>query len=206
VVGEPTRPSAPDAVLPSAERLVNLTEHEVVLEAVIPPAPGEEPGSGISAKVRLPPDGRFARVDDARADLGAGWLNDGTSLISLTRLRRTRELLDLPPGQPGARYVVSRSTALAAPRRGDLVFPFDEVRDSAGRIIGARGLASFPSGGALAERYRDWRAAVRERRTRKPLSRQWLTGVIFGVATTLLGGALALLPSAVDNAQLGFPS
>ena len=100
VVGEPTTPFAPDVVLPPAERLVNPTEHDVVLAAVIPPAPGEEPGSGTSSKVRLPPDGRFARVDDARASLGNEWLNAGTSLISLTRLRRSSELADLPPAQP----------------------------------------------------------------------------------------------------------
>ncbi len=201
MVGEPTAPYDPDAVLPPAERLVNLTEHDVVLEAVIPSAPGEEPGSGTSSEVRLPPDGRFARVDDARADLGDGWLNAGTSLITLTRLRRSGELMDLPPAQPGARYIVSRITALAARRRRDLVFPFGEVRDSAGRITRARGLASFRPGWALAERYRDWRAAVRERRSREPLSKQWLTGVMFAVATALLSAALALLPGAADNAR-----
>ena len=148
MVGEPTAPECRPRTrcfLP-AERLVNLTEHDVVLEAVIPSAPGEEPGSGTSSEVRLPPDGRFARVDDARADLGDGWLNAGTSLITLTRLRRSGELMDLPPAQPGARYIVSRITALAARRRRDLVFPFGEVRDSAGRITRARGLASVPAG------------------------------------------------------------
>ena len=73
------------------------------------------------------------------------------------------------------------------------MFPFGEVRDSAGRITGAHGLASFRSGWALADRYRDWHAAVRERRSREP-SKQWLTGVMFAVATALLSGALSLLP------------
>jgi hypothetical protein len=91
-------------------------------------------------------------------------------------------------------------TALAARHRDDLVFPFEEIRDSAGQIIGVRGLAAFRPRFAPVQRYQDWRAATKSRRTGKPLSREWLTGVLFATATALLSGFLALIPGATDNA------
>jgi hypothetical protein len=180
---------------------VNLTEHQVVLDAFEQAAAGEDPGATPPSVVRLPPEGRPARVRDDRARLSQRWLNTGTGLVRLTRLRRSSDLVDLPPPKPGARYVVSRITALAARRRGDLVFPFGEHRDPAGRITRVSGLATFRPGWALRHWYRDWRTAACGRRARKPLGSQALTGVLFAMATALLSGALALLPGAADNAQ-----
>jgi hypothetical protein len=151
--------------------------------------------------VSISPDGRFARVDDERARLSQGWLNTGGGLVRLTRMRRSSRVAGLPAPRPGTRYVVPRVTALAARGRGDLVFPFDELRDADGRVVGARGLAAFRRGLAGAERYRDWRAAVQERRARRRLTKQWLTGVLFAAATALLSGAIGLFPGAVDNAR-----
>ena len=189
------------ATLPPVEQLVNLTEHEIALKTLDPAGADDEQASAMPSAVRLPPEGRFARVEDHQAALSQERLNTGVALVSLTRLRRSGKLADLPPPRPGARYVVSRITASAASRRGDLVFPFGEIRDSAGRVTAARGLASFRPAWALAERFRDWRVAASDRRTRKPLGRQWLTGVMFVVATALLSGALSLLPGAADNAR-----
>src|SRR5215468_3544220 len=48
-----------------------------------------------------------------------------------------------------------------------------------------------------------WRASLRARRsgrTRRSLTAQWLTGVLFAAATALLSAALGLLPAEVDNA------
>lgn len=47
----------------------------------------------------------------------------------------------------------------------------------------------------------DWRAAGGDRRAGRPEPRQWLTGVLFAIATALLSGAVALLPGALDDAR-----
>ena len=48
--------------------------------------------------------------------------------------------------------------------------------------------------------WRDHRRARRSGRTRRSLTQQWLTGVLFAAATALLSAALGLLPAEVDNA------
>lgn len=62
-------------VLPVAERLVNLTPHEIVLRASELPDRSASPGGGGEGHVaptviRLPPAGRLARVDDDDARRG----------------------------------------------------------------------------------------------------------------------------------------
>jgi hypothetical protein len=195
--------AAPEAVgLPPAERLVNLTAHGVVLVSQQPPfwLAGQ---AGTAPLVHVPADGGFARVDDDAVRLGERLLNTTSGLISLTRLRRGGRLVDLPAPEPGIRYVVSRLTALAARGRDDLVFPFGEIREADGRITGARGLGSFGISGSPWRRLGEWRAAAREGRASRPLSRPWLTGVLFAVATALLSGALGTLPGALDGVQPG---
>jgi hypothetical protein len=187
--------------LPQPERLVNLTPHEIALEAIEPPADFDDSESPNLLTVRLPPEGQFARIDDNASRLSAGWLNAETSLIALTRMRRSTKLSDLPPPAPGTRLIVSRLTALAARNRGDLVFPYGELRDQAGRIIGMKGLAAFRRKLAPTQRYRDWRAAVRADLAGKVVGQEWLTGLLFAAATALLSGFLALCPGALDNAS-----
>src|ERR1700691_2444601 len=147
--------------LPAAERLVNLTPHDIVLYAAAPPAAGGDLDLAEPATVRLAAQGSVARVDDEASRLGQGWLNVGAGLIALTRLRRSGKLTGLPPPVAGTRLVVSRVTALAARHRSDLVFPFGEVRDPAGQITGVRGLAAFRPGWAPAQWSRDAVAAGR---------------------------------------------
>lgn len=190
---------SPEVILPPAERLVNLTPHDVVLYATELPADAGHGGQAEPVTVRLSPEGRFARVDDDTNRLPQACLNAGTALIPLTRLRRAGRLADLPPPEPRTRLLVSRVTALAARHRDDLVFPFEEIRDSAGQIVGVRRLAAFRPGFAPVQRYQDWRAVAKSGRG-KPLSREWLTGVLFATATALLSGFLALIPGATDNA------
>jgi hypothetical protein len=184
--------------LPRAERLVNLTVHDIALVAQPPPFYLVE-RAGPAPLICIPPDGGVARVDDDEARLGEHLISTGSELVSLTRLRRDGRLADLPDPEPGTRYVVSRLTALAARGRADLAFPFGEIRDGDGRITGARGLGSFSPSGPLRERLRERRAAARERRALRPIGRSWI-GVLFAVATALLSGALGTLPSALDAA------
>jgi hypothetical protein len=195
-VGEPAKPG--EAGLSPAERLVNMTEHDVVLVSQ-PRCPDQGAAEPPLARVR--PGGRFARVDDRAARLNERLLDTESGVVRLTRLRRSGRLVDLPPPRSGTRYVVSRVTALAARDRGDLVFPFDEIRDDGGHVVGARGLASFRPRAALWRRPGAWRAAARDRRRGRPLSRETLTGVLFAAATALLSGALSLLPGSLDDAE-----
>jgi hypothetical protein len=189
----------PRPAIPAAERLVNLTPHDVVLNATELPRPGQDPEEATSATCRLAPQGTSARVDDASGTLSQDWLNSGTSLIRLTRLRRSARLTGLPPPTAGTRFVVSRLTALAAGHRDDLAFPYGEERDEAGQITSVRGLAAFRPRWAPGQRYRDWRTARRAGLARQEPGRDWLTGVLFVTATALLSGFLALVPGAIDN-------
>jgi hypothetical protein len=196
-VGELAKPEV--AALLPGEHLVNLTEHDVVLVS----RPQND-----SDRVAEPPlacilpDGRFARVDDEAARLRERSIDTESGVIRLTWLGRSDRLVDLPAPRAGTRYVVSRVTALAARDRGDLVFPFDEIRDKDGRVTGARGLASFPPRPAIWRLPGAWRAQARERRRGRPPDKQTLTGVLFAVATALLSGALALFPGALDEAKV----
>ena len=180
--------------------LVNLTEHEIVLDAQPLRASGGDLGGGVPpSPLRIPRAGEFARVDDAGARLGDSLLSLPAGRVLLTRLRRSRRLIDLPVAEPGTRYLVSRLTAHAARHRADLVFPLAEIRDSQGRVVGARGLGTYRRSLALAERYRDWRARSGDRRSRRSLPAQWPTGVLFAAGTALLSGALGLLPGVLDD-------
>lgn len=184
----------------SAVRLVNLTEHEIVLDALGQTGQVTEPeGLTPTSTVRIPPAGQFARVDDAGALLAKGWLDVVTDRVRLTKLSRSGRVIDLPAPEPGTMYVVSRLTAHAARRRADLVFPLAEIRDAEGRIIGARGLGSYRRTLTQTERYRDRRERTRERRSGRSLPAQWLTGVLFATGTALLSGALGLLPGVLDG-------
>ena len=145
---------SPSGQLPPVESLVNLTGHDVMLDCQTPPPSADEWGSPAPAVISLPPDGRLARVDDDGSRLSEGWLNTVPGLVRLTRLRRSSRITGLPGAQPGTRYVVPRVTALAARTRQDLVFPHDQVRDSRGQVVGARGLAEFRRRQAPVERFR----------------------------------------------------
>jgi hypothetical protein len=145
---------SPSGPLPPVESLVNLTEHDVMLDCQTPPASADEWGSPAPAVISLPPDGRLARVDDDGSRLSEGWLNTVPGLVRLTRLRRSSRVTGLPGAQPGTRYVVPGVTALAARTRQDLVFPHDQVQDVRGPGSRAHGLAGFGRRQALVERFR----------------------------------------------------
>jgi hypothetical protein len=190
------------AAQPMAEHLVNLTEHKIVLHAQLHTADGNEPGLATPSVVRIPPDGRLARVDDEQARLDEDWLRAASEKVRLTKLRRSGKTVGLPVAQPGTRYVVSRLTALAARGRRDLVFPLAEIRDGDGHVVAAQGLGTYRRKWATAERFRDRRALARARRSHHgPEPRIWLTGVLFATGTALLSGALGLLPGVLDNAE-----
>jgi hypothetical protein len=189
------------AGLPPVEQLVNLTGHIVAAESLMA-SPGGDDSAPVPSTVAFAPDGQLARVADDRMLLSDGWwLNTADGLLKLTRLRRRAgPVTGLPAARPSVRYLVSRITALAVRDRPDLVFPFGELRDGQGRVTAVAGLAAFPSGTAVRERYRDWQARIAERRARRPLTGEWRTGLLFALATAMLSGWLGLLPGTIDNA------
>ena len=158
VTGELTSPAA---AARAGELLANLTEHDVVL-VVRPRREGDSAEE--SSLTRILPDGRFARVDDEVARIRERLIDTASGVVRLSWLRRSDRLVDLPAPKVGTRFVVSRVTALAARDRGDLVFPFGEIRDEHGRVTGVQGLASFRPRPAIWRLPAAWRAAVRERR------------------------------------------
>jgi hypothetical protein len=194
------QPCAPGAGLPQGERLVNLTEHMVAVDSLMT-APGRDDGAPVPSTATFAPEGQLARVADDQAQLSDGWLNTPGGLVKLAHLRRRPgSVTGLPAAEPGVRYLVSRITALAVRDRADLVFPFGELRDGQGRVTGVTGLAAFRPGAAVRGRYRDWQARSAERRSGRPLTGEWRTGLLFALATALLSAWLGLLPGTVDNA------
>ncbi len=112
---------------------INATSHDITLITA-------------TGNTTLPTSGLFARV--ARQACGLSTLQGKTTTadhveVNIIELRPTSTIDDLPDPQPGVVYIVSQLTALAARHRTDVVFPHDEVRDTAGRLMGVRSFAKF---------------------------------------------------------------
>ena len=116
---------------PYRVKLVNLTPHEIRLI----------PEDGI--EVVLPPSGEVARCAVERRLVGQLLCHS-----VLVPLHRTvfGAVEGLPKPQDGVVYVVSALVAQAA-RRPDVVSVDDAVRDSEGRVVGARALARYDDAG-----------------------------------------------------------
>lgn len=119
-------------------RLVNLNPHEVVL-------------IGDGQQLVLPPSGTVPRLvlgGGTTVTVGALGAGGGTGEETPVTLSLTygEDLVGLDPPlpdpQPGVLYVTSRVVAEHCPQRDDLAWPHELVRDTAGRPVGARGLAT----------------------------------------------------------------
>lgn len=128
-------------------RLRNLTPHPVTLVLV----------SGET--VTLPPEGTAPRVEDtgrqtwdciAHVDGGWEWVtadpvDEDDRVLDSVPLYEVRpgdgDVVGLPDEEPDTYLIVSRLVAEAATDRGDLLYPYDLVRDEQGRVVGAQGLA-----------------------------------------------------------------
>lgn len=102
----------------------NLTPHPV--HVVIP-----------ERQVELAPDAPPARLREEA--IGVGSVDVDGAAVELFDIAAD-EAVDLPAPRPGVWLVVSRMVAEAYPERRDLVFPYREVRDHAGRVIGCAAL------------------------------------------------------------------
>lgn len=113
-------------------RVVNLTAHAVVVM------------DGNQALAAYPPSGTVAR----RAE--RSWRIEplDTAGASVPRFIVSYEatVTGLPQQKQGTILIASRVLA-AALARDDVYFPFGEVRDEGGRIVGCTALATFGTGG-----------------------------------------------------------
>lgn len=116
----------------SALRLVNLTEHDVVVY-----------GAADQVLLHLPVSGAVARVSERRH--GRPPIPSTAGPIPAFVVGYAEQVDGLPDPEPGLVYVVSRITAAACPR-ADVLFPLDEVRNPRGHIIGCRALGQFKDG------------------------------------------------------------
>lgn len=112
--------------------LINLTTHPVIVYA------GDRPVAS------WPPSGGFARLEEV-VD-GKGSLATDQGEVPGVRIRYSERVADLPEPRAGTAYIVSRVLAAAVPR-DDLYFPYNEVRDAEGRIVGCRALGQFAHDG-----------------------------------------------------------
>ncbi len=102
----------------------NLTPHVVDLVTAV-------------GTVQLPPESAPARLRQQTTT--AGWLDVSDAAVELFDVR-VGCVENLPESQPGVWLVVPRVVADACPARRDLVFPFREVRDDTGRVVGCQAL------------------------------------------------------------------
>lgn len=103
---------------------VNLTPHRVVVY------------SGNTVIADIPTSGTIARLAE-RVEVEGRGLNTWTTV-------RLDDAEGLPAPENGVVYVVSMPLAmglLASGPRDDVVYPYGQVRDEAGRIVGCRGFA-----------------------------------------------------------------
>ena len=120
----------------------NLTPHTIALI-----------NESDSMRTDLPPVGVLARVDEP--EISRSRVRCGDSDFTMVRLRRSKRVSGLPAEQPSVAYVVPRLTASAS-RRADLLFPYGEIRDDRGAIVGVIALGGFG---------------------RDPLERNWMMGL-----------------------------
>lgn len=113
---------------PGTPILRNLTPHDCIIY------------DGDTVIVSVPPSGVVCRVSEQRSE--AAGVTVGGSDVPVTVVS-AGSVEELPDPEPGVLLFVSRIAAQAITDRPDVVFPLDEVRDEANRIIGCRSLGRF---------------------------------------------------------------
>lgn len=109
------------------ETWLNLTPHKVV---IMP--------EGTHFHVTLPPSGVVARIAETASTI------DGQTVVTLG------DVEGLPAARQGRTLIVSMPLAMALAAKGvdrpDVVYPYGQVRDDQGRIVGCRTLARLAVG------------------------------------------------------------
>lgn len=109
-------------------RILNLTAHDIRLY------------EGDEVVMTWPRSGVVARIRESATPLPAIDTTDGP--VPRVRAAYEDQVEGLPDPDPGVGYIVSRVLA-AAISRADLFFPWGEVRDGDGQIVGCRALGQF---------------------------------------------------------------
>ncbi len=110
--------------------IINSTPHELVLYS--------QSGEKLRTWSKSPAPARVAEDIQPAHRIPS----DGT-IVPMFRVNVDENATELPDPIEGTYFVVSRVTAMHYPERSDFIFPFNEVRDETGRVIGCRGFASF---------------------------------------------------------------
>jgi hypothetical protein len=110
---------------------VNLTPHDVTIF------------DGDIAVLTIPATGQVARVSELVHWLTSGPLGGGVDGLTVV----LGAIENLPEPEDGVIYIVSMPTMMglraAGSARTDVRYPYEQVRDSRGRIIGCRSLATL---------------------------------------------------------------
>ena len=110
---------------------VNLTPHDVAVF------------DGDVAVLIIPATGLVARISESVDELASGPLGGGIDGVTVV----LGEVEDLPQPQDDVIYIVSMPTMMglraAGSTRTDVRYPYGQVRDDWGRIIGCRALATL---------------------------------------------------------------
>jgi hypothetical protein len=105
---------------------INRTPHTIRLYRTDGPDQVEDLNDDLIEEI--PPTAPPIRL----AMIELGTQSDGTEFVEFGHAH------DLPAPQPGVQLIVPLVVALACPGRTDLVFPYREVRNSAGTVVGCR--------------------------------------------------------------------
>lgn len=112
-------------------KLINLTPHALTIV-------------GENGTLTVPPSGQVARLAVTRTACAPITIDGVTLQVSRPTLG---EIVGLPSPEPGVILIVSALVAEAA-SRADVMSPGELLRDSAGAVIGARGLCAYGKGGS----------------------------------------------------------
>lgn len=125
--------------------IVNLTPHHIDLfDPGAPDVVATTPaGIPLTAPVaRIERSGLVARIAERVIEEHRVSPRSGAEMLPAGIVHvEYGHVTDLPDVRDKVWYVVSLATALAVPRRPDLLVPWRQVRNVAGTVIGCRGLA-----------------------------------------------------------------
>jgi hypothetical protein len=118
--------------------IINLTPHPIDVYA--PDVPGIVDPQRHKPLISIEPSGVVARLGEVVLDDLRLAPRVGAEAVRITRVEYGHAV-DLPDVRPKTWYVVSLPLALALPGRRDLLVSYRQVRNSAGTVVGCRGLA-----------------------------------------------------------------
>jgi len=118
--------------------IINCTPHPIDVYA--PDVPSVVDPERHTPLLRIDPSGTVARLAEAVVGDLPMAPRVGVEAVPITRVEYGHAI-GLPDVRPKTWYIVSLPLALALPGRPDLLVSYRQVRNSAGTVVGCRGLA-----------------------------------------------------------------